>query len=218
LHYYQFNIGDYASHTRHLSLLENLAFRLLLDEYYLKERPLNACSTSVARLIGMRDHQKEVEAVLNEFFILTDDGWVQNRADREILHYKDKQNKASKAGKASALQRTLNGCSADVQPNSKHKPITNNHKPKETPSATPDGFADFWLAYPKKIGKGAAEAAWKKNHPPKDRVLIAVRLQSQSEQWQRDGGQYIPNPATWLNQKRWEDGEQAGRSLFAGAI
>ena len=26
-----------------------------------------------------------------------------------------------------------------------------------------------------------------------------------SAQWQRDNGQYIPHPATWLNQGRWDD-------------
>lgn len=138
LHYYNFNIGDYASHTRHLTLLENLAFRLLLDEYYLKERPLDACSTSVARLIGMRDYQQEVDAVLNEFFTLTDEGWAQARADKEIEHYQDKLKKASNAGKASALQRTLNGRSADVQPNSKQETVNSKQIKSKTLSGKPD--------------------------------------------------------------------------------
>jgi len=150
LHYYQFNIGDYASHTRHLSLLEDLAFRRLLDAYYLHERPLNACSTSVARQIGMRDNKDEVESVLSEFFTLTDEGWVNKRADDEIATYHGKREQASKAGKASAekrwlhtrlsdepvishgrstdVQRTLHDRSTDVQPNINHKPITNNQE------------------------------------------------------------------------------------------
>ena len=36
-------------------------------------------------------------------------------------------------------------------------------------------------------------------------MIQAVEKQKQSTQWQRDGGQYIPHPATWLNQERWED-------------
>ena len=55
MHYYQFNIGDYASHTRHLDLLEDLAYRRILDLYYLHERPLNGDATLVAKQIGMRD-------------------------------------------------------------------------------------------------------------------------------------------------------------------
>lgn len=69
-------------------------------------------------------------------------------------------------------------------------------------------FYRFWRAYPKRIGKGAAEKVWNKIKP--DESLLQVMIGSianseESEQWQKDGGQYIPNPATWLNQKRWED-------------
>lgn len=69
------------------------------------------------------------------------------------------------------------------------------------------GFDRFWAAYPKKVGKGAAEKAFSKA-PINGRladVLTALERQKHSEQWQRDGGQFIPHPATWLNQRRWED-------------
>lgn len=77
-------------------------------------------------------------------------------------------------------------------------------------SATPvqGEFEEFWKAYPKKVGKGAAERAWKKIKPGHQlcmQMVEAVKRQKQCGQWQRDGGQYIPNPATWLNQRRWED-------------
>ena len=82
----------------------------------------------------------------------------------------------------------------------------------KTESASPvgaagggSGFAEFWLAYPKKVGKGEAERKWKTLKPDAGAVLSAVKRQSASEQWRRDGGQYIPNPATWLHQRRWED-------------
>jgi uncharacterized protein YdaU (DUF1376 family) len=126
MHYFQFNIGDYASHTRHLTVIEDLAYRRLLDLYYLQERPLNSGLTSVARQINMRDYETEVQAVLEEFFDLTDDGWTNFRADKEIAHYKAKVEQASRAGKASAERRS-NGRSTDVQPTNNHKPITNNH-------------------------------------------------------------------------------------------
>jgi uncharacterized protein YdaU (DUF1376 family) len=130
LHYYQFNIGDYASHTRHLSPIEDLAYRRLLDLYYLHERPLNPCSTTVARLIGLSSHPKEVEAILIEFFQLSDDGYVNPRADKEIAHYHAKSQQASRAGKASA-ERRFNARSTDVQPNKKQEPITIKQETKE---------------------------------------------------------------------------------------
>ena len=73
---------------------------------------------------------------------------------------------------------------------------------------TAERFDAFWNAYPKKVGRGAAEKAFKKIKPSGDllqKMLDAVEQQRQSDQWRRDNGQYIPNPATWLNQTRWED-------------
>jgi uncharacterized protein YdaU (DUF1376 family) len=152
LHYYTFNIGDYASHTKGLNLLEDLAYRRLLDEYYLAERPLNGCSTTVARMIGMRGHEAEVDYVLRSFFTQDEEGcWTNHRADREIQHFKLKSEKASQAGKASA-ERRLNGRSTDVeqtlserQLTNNQEPRTNNHKPvkeKATVVATPHGVSD----------------------------------------------------------------------------
>lgn len=42
-----------------------------------------------------------------------------------------------------------------------------------------------------------------------DAVLTALEWQTRMEAWQRDGGRYVPNPATWLNGRRWEDEPQA---------
>lgn len=69
-------------------------------------------------------------------------------------------------------------------------------------------FDEFWNAYPRKVGKGAAEQTFKKYKPNDELlkiVLTAIDEQKHSEQWRKDSGKYIPNPATWLNQKRWED-------------
>ena len=69
-------------------------------------------------------------------------------------------------------------------------------------------FDRFWKAYPKKVGKGAAEKAFAKYKPDDalvEQMIRAVETAKRTEQWRKDGGQYIPNPATWLNQKRWED-------------
>jgi uncharacterized protein YdaU (DUF1376 family) len=142
MHYYQFNIGDYASHTRHLSPIEDIAYRRLLDLYYLHERPLNSGLTSVARQINLRDYESEVKSVLEEFFTLTDDGWINVRADKEIAHYRGKIEQASRAGRASAERRS-NARSTDVQPTNNHKPITNNQI-KERKPVVPTELPD-WL-------------------------------------------------------------------------
>ena len=79
-------------------------------------------------------------------------------------------------------------------------------KPDKTPLQL--RFESFWKAYPKKVGKGAAEKAFAKAKPDDtltEKMLSAVEAAKRSSQWRKDGGQYIPNPATWLNQKRWDD-------------
>ena len=66
-------------------------------------------------------------------------------------------------------------------------------------------FDQFWNAYPKKTGKELARKAWVKSEPSISQVLNALAWQTQSQQWRKDGGQFIPMPATYLNQSRWED-------------
>lgn len=87
MHYYQFNIGDYASHTAHLEPLEDLAYRRMLDLYYLSQAPLPSDVQRIAKLIRMPDHADIVREILNEFFKPTDDGWANTRADGEIQAY-----------------------------------------------------------------------------------------------------------------------------------
>jgi len=77
-------------------------------------------------------------------------------------------------------------------------------------------FDAFWKAYPRKVGKKAALAAWMKakDKPGLDAIIASVSSQARSTAWAKDGGQYIPNPATWLNQGRWDDQaiEQSGKA------
>jgi hypothetical protein len=71
-----------------------------------------------------------------------------------------------------------------------------------------DGFLKFYSAYPKKVAKVEAEKSFNKINPDDellDKIILAVSKQSQTDQWKKDGGKYIPMPSTWLNQRRWED-------------
>jgi hypothetical protein len=81
-------------------------------------------------------------------------------------------------------------------------------------------FEDFWYKYPKKVGKQEAVKAWKKSKPDILKVIDALNWQIPSKQWQAENGKYIPNPATYLNQGRWEDENpgEAYADIFAGAI
>ena len=85
--------------------------------------------------------------------------------------------------------------------------LSENHG-QGTGACPQDLFEEFWKAYPKKIGKGYAFECFKKIRVSRsllDTMLEAIAKQKKSDMWKRDKGQYIPNPSTWLNQKRWED-------------
>lgn len=146
MHYYQFNIGDYASHTRHLTIIEDAIYRRLLDAYYLHEHPLNVGITSVARQINAREYEAEIRTILEEFFVLTDNGWVNFRADNEIKHFHSKIEQAQKAGRASAMAR-LNRRSTpvltDVQPNIKQETINNKHSISKPDDVSLSVWTDF---------------------------------------------------------------------------
>lgn len=66
-------------------------------------------------------------------------------------------------------------------------------------------FDAFWSAYPKKVGKADAKKVFEKVKVPLETLLSAIERQKCGSQWTKDNGQYIPNPATWLRQGRWED-------------
>ena len=68
-----------------------------------------------------------------------------------------------------------------------------------------DKFEEFWKEYPKKVGKREANRAFKKVNVPVETLLEAIRQQKLSAMWTKENGRFIPNPATWLNQGRWED-------------
>lgn len=69
-------------------------------------------------------------------------------------------------------------------------------------------FNEFWTAYPRKVSKPAARKAFDKVKPDDEllkTMLTAIEKQKLSDQWTKDNGQYIPHPATWLNNQRWLD-------------
>lgn len=85
-------------------------------------------------------------------------------------------------------------------------------------------FERFWKAYPKKRNKETARRAFKKLKGVSIETLLeAIEKQKRSQDWLKDGGQYIPYPATWLNAGGWENEETetnvpAGLERYAGLM
>jgi len=102
VNYYEHHLGDYAKDASHLSLVEDGAYRRLLDAYYIREQPLPGdlklcCKLARANTKPERD---AVKYVLGEFFDLRDDGYHQNRADAEIARFQAKSEKAKRSAEA----------------------------------------------------------------------------------------------------------------------
>jgi len=148
MYYYQFNIGDYQSHTSHLSEIEDLVYRRLLDWYYLHECPIPLDEAEVSRQIRMRSHIESIAIVLQEYFECTDDGWIHHRANKEIAKAGDKSEKASASAKARWNKRDANALPTQSESNATHNTLPNTqdteHKTqkKATSVATPEGVSD----------------------------------------------------------------------------
>ena len=155
MHYYSFNIGDYQSHTNHLSDLEDLAYRRLLDWYYLHESPIPTDIEETARQIRMRSHSDCIASVLKEYFELTKKGWIHHRADREILKVGEKSDKASASAKARWNKaKDANALRTQSEGNATHNtlPITQDtkHNKKATVVAAPIGVSsEVWDSFVK---------------------------------------------------------------------
>ena len=142
MHYYQFNIGDYASHTAHLDPLEDIAYRRMLDYCYLNECGLPETVQDIARVIRMRTHCDCIAIVLQEYFHLHTDGtWRNKRVEDEITAFKGKSAKASEAARKRWGNADANALPTHSERNANHKPLTINHKPVTNKDKTPSRAA-----------------------------------------------------------------------------
>jgi uncharacterized protein YdaU (DUF1376 family) len=222
MHFYKFHIGDYMSHTRHLSLLEDLAYRRLLDFYFLHEQPIK--HRDAARQIGMREHEEDVLTVLNEFFLSTDNGFVNPRANKEIEEYKahqgtsaygafirDNQSLKSVVQKDVYIQHFSSGTldtyiktlrTQDVpimstssihDATTNHKPLTINHKPIKEKQQRGSRLAQDWFLS-KSMGDWATQ-----ERPDVDVRQVAEQFK---DYWVAQAGQKgvkLDWDATWRN-------------------
>ena len=150
MYYYQKHIGDYRSATAHLDLLHHGVYQYLMETCYMNEQPLPNDIAKVCRLCGARtpEEKEAVQNILEEFFTLTDAGWVNSRVEKEIAAYhanSDKNRSNGAKGGRPRKNKTQNNPvgfdsvssglenDANSKPNQKatinHKPLTINQEP-----------------------------------------------------------------------------------------
>lgn len=148
-------------------------------------------------------------------------GWLEDNPDGvRIVNFEDHNGTSAKRrctdAQRKANVRNVSASDADKQRTESGQKTPNlgareekRREEKNTPSIPQGGgFDEFWSAYPKKVGKDDARKAFLKRKPDGELLalmLAAIAAQRESQAWIRDGGQYIPNPSTWLNQGRWQD-------------
>lgn len=126
-----------------------------------------------------------------------------DRDNKKSAAYSENGKKGGRGNKANESELKQNKANESKMPNIRHKTQDKDKDKDKDNSASP--FESFWAAYPRKVGKQAAKKAFSKVSMPVKTLIDAVNSQKNSEQWRKDNGQYIPNPATWLNQGRWDD-------------
>jgi uncharacterized protein YdaU (DUF1376 family) len=243
VNYYERHLGDYARNAGHLSMLEHGAYTCILDRYYTTEAGIPAGQVFRLTRAMTAAERKAVDSVLREFFRLVDGVWVNDRCDQEIAKAQTKIKAARENGKLGgrpkATEHEPNGNPPGNPPGSEsvtqtkalQTPDTRHQDKPPTPAKRgnvhefPPGFDTLWSVYPRKTAKPKAAQAFTRLAPDAALlrvILAAVAEQSRSEQWSKDGGQFIPHLATWINGRRWEDQilapQATGTNLFEGVM
>ena len=204
--WYKFHLGDYITHTTHLSDAEDLAYRRLLDLYYMSEAPIPLDTGAVSRKIRL--DLDITESVLGEFFEKTEEGYRNSRCDAEIAKYQHQVETNRSLGKRGGRPKKTES-ETESKPNTNPKKIQNKNK-KDITSAAPTSatrFDEFWAVWPsssRKVAKAAVLAKWEKHNLDEvaDTIIANVNALKSSPQWL---GGYDPAPLTYINQRRWED-------------
>jgi uncharacterized protein YdaU (DUF1376 family) len=213
-----------------LPMLARGVYREMLTQAWRRGARLPNDPASIKRAIGATDAEwAEAWPAVSRYWRVDDTNHLVN--DTQLSVYAE-----SKESADNTHERAMKGAQArwkqspsNAQASAQAKPEECPPSPSPSPSLISDSgtvsdskkiktvalrapdqslFEHFWLAYPKKVGKGAALKAWVKLKPSQtmlDSMIAAVRQQIEWPQWRKENGQFIPHPATWLNQGRWQD-------------
>lgn len=217
MHWYKFNIGDYLTDTMHLADAEDLAYRRLIDLYYMSERPIPLDVAFVARKIRL--DQDVTELVLGEFFVMTDDGYRHDRCDKEIARYSSQVEKNKVSAKLGGRPKKTE-LESESDPNRNPNKIKKKNKTPPTPLAGGMRFIEFWACWPsspRKVGKASCEKKWVARNLDSlaDQIIGHVEALKNSQQW-REG--FEPAPLTYINQSRWQDAAETDAPLMRRVI
>jgi uncharacterized protein YdaU (DUF1376 family) len=179
MHYYSHHIDSYTSSTRHLTPMEDLAYRRMLEVYYRDEGPLQGDAATVARRIGLREFVESVAVVLAEFFTETEAGWRQERCEEELAHYRQVVERNRANGNLGGRPRKPSGLPSGSQSVASRNPVATQSKPtgnppnptpnpNPTPTSEPNQPAQSAVASLHGAGSASKQPAQKPDDVPGD--------------------------------------------------
>lgn len=230
MNYYQFHIGDYIKQTVHLTPMEDLCYRRLIDFYYETERPIPTKTDLVSR--RLRLDTELVDSVLKEFFVLTDNGWENARCNKEIDIYHNKADAARSNGKLGGrpkkTQPVPDRNPQESESKANHKPLTTNHEPV---NPLPDKTARVTTKKPVfNKPDDVSELVWNdflivrkaKKSPITESSIVGIRREAKKVNISFEDALIICIERNWQSFKAdWHDpvmAQKSGSEIFKGVI
>jgi uncharacterized protein YdaU (DUF1376 family) len=150
MHYFEHNIKDYRADAFTLTMIQHGAYRQLIDQYYLNEKPLTLDLEVLCAdlLVRGEDEKKAIVFILGKFFSKTEDGYVHKRCNTVIQAFKDKSDKnRNNAVKRWSKVKDANALPQECERNANQEPLTINKETK-TKVNTPEGVdTNLWNDY-----------------------------------------------------------------------
>lgn len=199
-----FDVPSYLTQTQHLSTAEHGALFLIYIAYWNNRGPLLRSDSNLAKISRMTGSEwKTIKDTVLAFFE-DDHGYLRCQwldeamkaaGDRRSAHQKGAQQTNSARWGSESPSESLN-----LESDDEGKPPWEKAFDEQ-----------FWPKYPRKIDKKGCKTTFKRlvNHDKVhiDRILRGLDWWLTSDQWEKENGTYVPHPATWLNQRRWEAAE-----------
>jgi uncharacterized protein YdaU (DUF1376 family) len=229
---FQFYVKNWISSTKTMSL-EDKGAHVEMMAWSWDNGPLPTSESKRARLLGLTlSAFRRVWAEIGDKWVPIDTGFVNLRLEQQRAELEARRVEQSNRGKKGADNRwhkhgvsiqqavadsvlTDSSASAsaltedqDQNQDQDQTPAPRRRRVKRTEPAYTDAFKAFWSLYPRREKKPQAFAAWQEigpNDALQAEIASALAWQVNQPKWHEDGGQYIPHPTTWLNNRRWED-------------
>ena len=213
--YAKFDIGM-DEHAK-IMLLSDAAFRALfestlysrrqLTDGFLDERVVRRkWGNDVASELTSNDSERPSWVKVDGGFQIHDFAEHQTTtADIELKRAAGRAGGLAKAGKGLAPASKVLEQNASKPLAKTETETETNKKTSSSPATPPMEFDTFWAQYPRKVGKLAAQKAFSRATKLASAETITAALDTLHKEVRGQDPKFIPHPATWLNQGRWDD-------------